>query len=124
MAEWQQFRARNPGAKLACIDVQPYAAVQARSGEDVLNVGGFSDAVFEALASFARGELAGDAWVKKGRARRAVEIFHEETHGSCGQLLPAPPMRLANAWRDYIPNCRVSSNDLLLVASSKPPDSE
>jgi 60 kDa SS-A/Ro ribonucleoprotein len=64
-AEWQQFRARNPGAKLACIDVQPYATVQARSGEDVLNVGGFSDAVFEALAAFARGELAGDAWVKK-----------------------------------------------------------
>ena len=65
MREWQRFRARNPGAKLACIDIQPNRAVQARSGEDVLNVGGFSDAVFDALAAFARGELWGDAWVKK-----------------------------------------------------------
>jgi 60 kDa SS-A/Ro ribonucleoprotein len=65
MREWERFRARNPGAKLACIDIQPNAAVQARSGEDVLNVGGFSDAVFDALAAFARGELGGDGWVKK-----------------------------------------------------------
>lgn len=65
MAEWQKFHARNPGAKLACIDIQPNATVQARSGDDVLNVGGFSDAVFEALSAFARGELAGDGWVKK-----------------------------------------------------------
>jgi 60 kDa SS-A/Ro ribonucleoprotein len=65
MLEWQKFRARNPGAKLACIDVQPNATVQARSSDDVLNVGGFSDAVFDALAAFARGELAGDGWVKK-----------------------------------------------------------
>jgi 60 kDa SS-A/Ro ribonucleoprotein len=65
MREWEQFRARNPGAKLACIDIQPNAAVQARSGDDVLNVGGFSDAVFDAMAAFARGELAGDGWVKK-----------------------------------------------------------
>jgi 60 kDa SS-A/Ro ribonucleoprotein len=54
-----------PGAKLACIDIQPNATVQARSGDDVLNVGGFSDAVFDALAAFVRGELAGDGWVKK-----------------------------------------------------------
>jgi len=65
MREWERFRARNAGAKLACIDIQPNAAVQARSGDDVLNVGGFSDAVFDALAGFARGELAGDGWVKK-----------------------------------------------------------
>jgi 60 kDa SS-A/Ro ribonucleoprotein len=64
MAEWQKFRGRNPNAKLACIDIQPNATVQAR-GDDVLNVGGFSDAVFDALAAFVRGELAGDGWVKK-----------------------------------------------------------
>lgn len=65
MREWERFRARNPGAKLACIDLQPNAAVQARSGGDVLNVGGFSDAVFDALAAFARGELGGEGLVKK-----------------------------------------------------------
>jgi len=65
MFEWQKFRARNPSAKLACIDIQPNATVQARSAGDVLNVGGFSDAVFDALAGFVREELAGEGWVKK-----------------------------------------------------------
>jgi 60 kDa SS-A/Ro ribonucleoprotein len=65
MGEWEAFRKRNPGAKLACIDIQPNATVQARSREDVLNVGGFSDAVFDALSAFARGELTSDGWVKK-----------------------------------------------------------
>lgn len=32
----------------------------ARSRDDVLNVGGFSDAVFDALAAVVSGELAGD----------------------------------------------------------------
>jgi len=65
LREWERFRARNPGARLACIDLQPNATVQARSSEEVLNVGGFSDAVFDALTAFASGELAGDGWVKK-----------------------------------------------------------
>lgn len=69
-AEWRAFKARNPGARLACIDIAPNRTVQARSAEDVLNVGGFSDAVFDALNAFARGELSGDGWVKEvGRVR-------------------------------------------------------
>jgi hypothetical protein len=43
--------------KLVCIDLQPYATVQAPDREDILNVGGFSDAVFEVVAGF----LASDA---------------------------------------------------------------
>ena len=39
------------GPKLVCIDVQPYTTTQAPERSDVLNVGGFSDAVFHVVAS-------------------------------------------------------------------------
>jgi 60 kDa SS-A/Ro ribonucleoprotein len=57
MREWNAFKQRNPNARLACIDVQPYRTVQAVEREDILNVGGFSDQVFEVISEFARGEL-------------------------------------------------------------------
>ena len=61
--EWDQFRGRNPRAKLVCIDVQPSATTQAPDRPDILNVGGFSDAVFELVAAFAGGGLGPDHWV-------------------------------------------------------------
>ncbi|HEV7405049.1 MAG TPA: RNA-binding protein [Chthoniobacteraceae bacterium] len=63
MAEWAQFRSRNPQARLVCLDVQPYGSTQAAERADILNVGGFSDAVFEIVASFAAGELHPEHWV-------------------------------------------------------------
>jgi 60 kDa SS-A/Ro ribonucleoprotein len=57
MREWNVFKERNPNARLACIDVQPYRTVQAVEREDILNVGGFSDQVFAVISEFARGEL-------------------------------------------------------------------
>ncbi|HLH26266.1 MAG TPA: hypothetical protein VK066_27420 [Chloroflexota bacterium] len=63
MREWEALRARCPQAKLACIDLTPYGTVQAPERADVLNVGGFSDAVFDVLAAFAQGGLAADHWV-------------------------------------------------------------
>lgn len=63
MREWNAFKQRNPNARLACIDVQPYRTVQAVEREDILNVGGFSDQVFEVIAEFARGELNADHWI-------------------------------------------------------------
>lgn len=63
MHEWSAFRARNRGARLVCIDIQPYATTQAAESPDVLNIGGFSDAVFELLAAFAAGRLAPGHWV-------------------------------------------------------------
>ena len=62
MREWNVFKQRNPGARLACIDVQPYGTVQAAEREDILNVGGFSDQVFDVISTFARGELNADHW--------------------------------------------------------------
>jgi len=57
MTEWQQFVKHQhrlqgvemPGPKLICIDLQPYQATQALEREDILNVGGFSDAVFDVI---------------------------------------------------------------------------
>ncbi|HEX8187720.1 MAG TPA: hypothetical protein VF586_05180 [Pyrinomonadaceae bacterium] len=63
MREWAKFKQRNPRARMACVDVQPYQTVQASEAPDVLNVGGFSDHVFEVVADFAAGRLGADHWV-------------------------------------------------------------
>lgn len=63
MAEWNKFRQRNPSARLACIDIQPYGTTQAQEREDILNVGGFSDQVFDVVTEFAQGRLNADHWV-------------------------------------------------------------
>jgi 60 kDa SS-A/Ro ribonucleoprotein len=64
MAEWTAFKARNPRAKLVCIDIQPNAHTQAPDRDDVLNVGGFSDVVFDVVAAFANGGGAAGHWVR------------------------------------------------------------
>ena len=57
MTEWQEFakNARRHGItdpKLVCIDIQPYGSSQAPERDDILNIGGFSDAVFTVVSSF------------------------------------------------------------------------
>jgi 60 kDa SS-A/Ro ribonucleoprotein len=60
LTAWQEFvknqvrfQARDDaGPKLVCIDLQPYTTTQAPDRSDILNVGGFSDAVFRVVASF------------------------------------------------------------------------
>lgn len=56
MIEWEKLKKRNPGAKLVCVDVAPYGSTQATGRADILNVGGFSDAVFDTIARFVSGE--------------------------------------------------------------------
>ncbi len=63
MAAWAEFRQRNPQARLVCLDIQPYQTTQAAERADILNIGGFSDQVFEVISSFASGELEADHWV-------------------------------------------------------------
>jgi 60 kDa SS-A/Ro ribonucleoprotein len=65
MRECNAFRSRNPNARLVLIDLQPHATTQATGREDVLNVGGFSDHVFELVSQFAAGRLHGDHWVRE-----------------------------------------------------------
>ena len=60
MTEWQQFVKNQhrlgghdlSGPKLVCIDLQPYGTTQAPERDDILNIGGFSDAVFSVVAAF------------------------------------------------------------------------
>ncbi|MFY8195036.1 MAG: vWA domain-containing protein, partial [Novosphingobium sp.] len=63
MQSWQKLKARNPEAKLICINIQPSTTTQAVERPDILNIGGFSDAVFDVIGAFHRGELTPDHWV-------------------------------------------------------------
>ena len=63
MVEWGKFKERNPAARLVCIDVQPYGTTQAQERDDILNIGGFSDQVFDVVAEFAAGRLNAHHWV-------------------------------------------------------------
>jgi 60 kDa SS-A/Ro ribonucleoprotein len=73
MDEWRQFvknqqalgGQRNAAPKLVCINLQPYTTSQAPERNDILNIGGFSDAVFNVVTSF----LSDD----RGRFVREVE---------------------------------------------------
>jgi len=57
MREWDALKRRNPQAKLVCIDIQPHGTSQVPQGRtDILNVGGFSDAVFDTIARFVSGD--------------------------------------------------------------------
>lgn len=56
MEAWNVFRKRNPQARMVCLDIQPYPTTQVVDRPDVMNVGGFGDAVFDAVAAFARGD--------------------------------------------------------------------
>ena len=73
MKEWSRFRNRNPKARMVCIDIQPYPTVQAKEREDILNIGGFSDQVFDLIAEFANGNLNADHWVG---VIEAMEVMH------------------------------------------------
>lgn len=54
-AEWVKFKARNPKAKLVCVDLAANSTTQAPTTKDVLNVGGWSDAAFVAIDAFIKG---------------------------------------------------------------------
>jgi 60 kDa SS-A/Ro ribonucleoprotein len=63
MTEWNKFKLRNPKAKLVCIDVTPNTTTQAHSRNDVLNIGGFSDSVFDVIYKFMEYGNDADLWI-------------------------------------------------------------
>ena len=67
MAQWETLKQRCPDARLVCIDLQPYTSTQAPDREDILNVGGFSDQVFDTVAAFAVSH-GRDHWLDQIRA--------------------------------------------------------
>ncbi len=57
MTQWEKFKKTQRGhgivdPKLVCIDIQPYGTSQAPERDDILNIGGFGDAVFNVVSSF------------------------------------------------------------------------
>ena len=64
MREWNKLKARNPQAKLVCLDIVPNTTAQAVNRDDILNIGGFSDQVFEIIDQFANGTASGDSLVQ------------------------------------------------------------
>lgn len=63
LRQWALLKWRNPQARLVCIDLQPYGNTQVLDREDVLNVGGFGDSVFDVMASFATNRFDTGHWV-------------------------------------------------------------
>jgi 60 kDa SS-A/Ro ribonucleoprotein len=63
LREWEVLKQRCPQARLVCIDIQPTATTQAAERADIMNVGGFSDAVFTMLALFVDGKTGAEHWV-------------------------------------------------------------
>ncbi|MDB2685845.1 TROVE domain-containing protein [Mariniblastus sp.] len=63
MTQWEKFKKIQRGhgivdPKLVCIDIQPYGTSQAPERDDILNIGGFSDAVFNVVSSFMQNDAS------------------------------------------------------------------
>lgn len=70
LREWNVFKQRNPRARMVCIDLVPNATTQAAESNDVMNIGGFSDHVFDVVSHFAKGALGRDHWLRVIEAER------------------------------------------------------
>ncbi|WP_085712036.1 MULTISPECIES: TROVE domain-containing protein [unclassified Pseudomonas] len=64
MLQWERIKRINPQARLICIDLQPGWATPAADRGDILNVGGFSDAVFDVIEQFTAGRYGPQHWVE------------------------------------------------------------
>ncbi len=64
MLQWERIKRLNPQARLICIDLQPGWATPAADRDDILNVGGFSDAVFDVIEQFTAGRYGAQHWVE------------------------------------------------------------
>jgi 60 kDa SS-A/Ro ribonucleoprotein len=80
MTEFRKFQARNPGAKLVCIDLQPYTTTQAPDEPgSVMNIGGFSDSIWDVIAKFVQGEITdAEAWVSE---IESIELLAQPIEG-------------------------------------------
>ncbi len=63
MIQWERIKNRNPNARMVCIDIAPYGTTQAKERKDILNIGGFSDVIFDTISKFTKDELTPEHWV-------------------------------------------------------------
>lgn len=60
---FSEYKSRNPKAKLVTINLQAGQTTQVQSTPDVLNIGGFSDSIWEVIKNFVEGVPSADYWV-------------------------------------------------------------
>jgi 60 kDa SS-A/Ro ribonucleoprotein len=53
-SEWKKYASKFKNSKLVLIDIQPYASTQVENSGRVLNVGGFSNSVFDVIDAFVK----------------------------------------------------------------------
>lgn len=70
MKEWIKLKRRNPDAKLVCLDITPNRTTPAHERADILNIGGFSDRVFDLISAFSEDRLGPDHWISEIRKVR------------------------------------------------------
>ena len=63
--EWERFKRAQPGRAAGAHRPAAGRTTQAAERDDILNVGGFSDQVFEIVAEFAAGRLRSGHWVER-----------------------------------------------------------
>lgn len=61
---WDEIKKNNPNAKMVNIDIQPYTTTQAKTQKDIMNIGGFSDVVWDVIAKFAKHGQNGSHWLE------------------------------------------------------------
>lgn len=61
--QWKLFKKNNKNAKMVCLDITPNSTTQAPDDKSIMNIGGFSDAVFDIIGEFYKGTLTPEHWV-------------------------------------------------------------
>lgn len=62
---FSEYKSRNKNARLILIDLTPSSNTQVKDSSDMLNVGGFSDKVFDVIAGFTKSRGKNDFWADK-----------------------------------------------------------
>jgi 60 kDa SS-A/Ro ribonucleoprotein len=65
LTEWNKFAVRNKTAKLVCMDLTPRNTGQVTEHSNILQVGGFSDAVFNVISTFMESGHDKNHWVSE-----------------------------------------------------------
>ena len=78
LAEWKKFHSRNKDSKLVCMDLTPRDNSQVTERPNILQVGGFSDSVFQVIDSFIRVGNEKNHWVAEIESINLDEVGKEE----------------------------------------------
>jgi len=72
-ARWQEYlKEWNPKAKMLCININPEKSVQVKDTPNAINIGGFSDIVFQLMDDYFNNDTTGDFWVDRIKATVAL----------------------------------------------------